>query len=194
MWHRIDTTKTRRAPRPIEYTLRFKFKASNNEAEYEALITGFKLGKEDGAKKLKVFSDSQSDLRKMALIVKGAKMILYHQKVRSVIEESDKVEVIKIPRSKNTLAESLSNLTISKINEKERTILVEELKERSIAKAKEVQQVSKQGPSWMDSIKSWLQNGTLPLDKKEAQVIMRKAPRYIIINEKLYKRSFSTPF
>ena len=51
-------------------------------------------------------------------------MILYHQKVQSLIKEFDKVKMIKIPRSENALANSLSKLTISKVNEKERTILV----------------------------------------------------------------------
>ena len=40
----------------LEYALSFKFKASNNEVDYEALITSLKLAKEIGVKKLKVFS------------------------------------------------------------------------------------------------------------------------------------------
>ena len=65
-------------------------------------------------------------------------MILYHQKVWNLIEEFEKVEVIKIPRFENTLVDSLSKLTISKVNEERRIILVEELKKRSISEAKKV--------------------------------------------------------
>jgi len=36
----------------IEQTLRFAFKASNNQTEYEALIAGILLAKETGAKSL----------------------------------------------------------------------------------------------------------------------------------------------
>ncbi|KAM2201170.1 hypothetical protein ACFX1R_001027 [Malus domestica] len=43
----------------IEYALRFKFKASNNEAEYEALIVGLRLAKHLGVKRIDIFSDSQ---------------------------------------------------------------------------------------------------------------------------------------
>ncbi len=47
----------------IEQALRFAFKASNNQAEYEALIVGMLLAKEMGAKGLLAKSDS--------LLVKG---------------------------------------------------------------------------------------------------------------------------
>ena len=43
----------------FEYALRFAFPASNNGAEYEALMIGLKLAKELGVDELKVFNDSQ---------------------------------------------------------------------------------------------------------------------------------------
>jgi len=43
----------------IEQALRFSFKASNNQAEYEALIAGMLLAKEMGAQSLLAKSDSQ---------------------------------------------------------------------------------------------------------------------------------------
>ena len=43
----------------ISFALRFGFKASNNKAEYEALLAGLRLTKEMGAEKLEIFSDSQ---------------------------------------------------------------------------------------------------------------------------------------
>ena len=39
--------------------LRFGFKASNNEVEYEALIAGLNLAKEMKVESLKIYSDSQ---------------------------------------------------------------------------------------------------------------------------------------
>ena len=39
--------------------LRFGFKASNNEAEYEALIAGLELAKEMKVESLDIFNDSQ---------------------------------------------------------------------------------------------------------------------------------------
>ena len=42
----------------ITYALKFGFKASNNEAEYEALLPGLRLAKELKAGHLQIFSDS----------------------------------------------------------------------------------------------------------------------------------------
>lgn len=43
----------------IEYALQLGFKASNNEAKYEALLVSLRLACIIGAKHLHIFSDSQ---------------------------------------------------------------------------------------------------------------------------------------
>lgn len=43
----------------VEYSLCFKFKASNNEAEYESLDMGLKIARDLKVQHLKVYSDSQ---------------------------------------------------------------------------------------------------------------------------------------
>ena len=64
----------------LEYALRFKFKASNNEAKYESFIISLKLTKEIEPRRLKMFSDSLLVVNQTNgdYVVKGAKMILYH--------------------------------------------------------------------------------------------------------------------
>ena len=42
----------------LEYALRFGFKASNNEAEYEALLVGLQLSAALGVEQIRVYSDS----------------------------------------------------------------------------------------------------------------------------------------
>ena len=49
---------TRLMGETIEYALHFTFSASNNEAEYEALLTSLKLAEGLGVSELRVFSDS----------------------------------------------------------------------------------------------------------------------------------------
>ncbi|GKV25969.1 hypothetical protein SLEP1_g35338 [Rubroshorea leprosula] len=48
-------------------------------------------------------------------------------------------------------------------------------------------------PSWTDPIISLLQDGTVPTDKQEEMRLRKKASRYTLVNEVLYKRSFSLP-
>ncbi|KAM2753452.1 hypothetical protein EV2_002368 [Malus domestica] len=42
----------------MEYAIRFKYKVSNNEAEYEALLAGLCLAKHLGVKRIDIFNDS----------------------------------------------------------------------------------------------------------------------------------------
>ncbi|KAL0453648.1 UNVERIFIED_CONTAM: hypothetical protein Slati_1342900 [Sesamum latifolium] len=43
----------------VEFAIKFGFKASNNEAEYEALVIGMRMDHEAGARHLLACSDSQ---------------------------------------------------------------------------------------------------------------------------------------
>ena len=60
----------------MPYALHFDFNASNNEVEYETLITGLKLAKEVEVKSLKVHSDSQLIVNQVnrEYVVKGERM------------------------------------------------------------------------------------------------------------------------
>ena len=48
-------------------------------------------------------------------------------------------------------------------------------------------------PSWMDPIVRYLKTGVLPTDTSAAHKIRRMAPHYTLVDEQLYKRSFSLP-
>ena len=67
----------------IEYALRFGFQASNNEAEYEAVIAGLNLASSLEVNQLEVCSDSQLVVRQIedTYEAKSGRMILYLQKV-----------------------------------------------------------------------------------------------------------------
>lgn len=43
----------------LEYAIRFRFKVTNNEAEYEALVNGLKIAHKLEAKRIRVKSDSK---------------------------------------------------------------------------------------------------------------------------------------
>ena len=73
----------------IEYALRFGFQASNNEAEYEAVIVGLNLAHSMEVDQLEVCSDSQLVVRQIedTYEAKGEKNDPISQKGTGIIEE-----------------------------------------------------------------------------------------------------------
>ncbi|KAL0424764.1 UNVERIFIED_CONTAM: hypothetical protein Sradi_1011200 [Sesamum radiatum] len=73
----------------LQYAIKFNFAASNNEAEYEALIAGGKLALAAGAKHLKAYSDSQLVVNQIKgdYEAKGSKMTKKHSEVENIKEE-----------------------------------------------------------------------------------------------------------
>ena len=70
-----------------EYTLIFGFQASNNEAEYEAVIAGLNLAHFMEADQLEVSSDSPLVVKQIedSYETRGEKMILYLKKLRELL-------------------------------------------------------------------------------------------------------------
>ena len=68
----------------LSFALRFEFQASNNKAEYEALLARLRWAKEIGVETLEIYSDSQ-------LIVNLVKSE-YHAKKDKMMEDLGKVK------------------------------------------------------------------------------------------------------
>ena len=68
----------------IKYAVKLKYSATNNAAEYEALLTGLKLAIEVRDEHLKVYSDSQLVVNQVkdAYQVKELNIIKYVQKAK----------------------------------------------------------------------------------------------------------------
>ena len=69
--------------------MRYNFKATNNETEYEALIAGLSLAKQMGAENIQVFSDSQLIIIQVQgdYHAKDANMIRYLSVAKRLIGE-----------------------------------------------------------------------------------------------------------
>ena len=67
--------------------LRFRFKASDNEAKYEALIAGLNLPKEMKVESLEIYSDSQLIVCQVTdeYQVQGEEMVTYLQKAKDLL-------------------------------------------------------------------------------------------------------------
>ena len=73
----------------LEYSLKFDFKVTNNQVEYEALLAGLRLAKEVGARSLNIRSDSQFIITqlKREYEIKEPLLIKYAHIARELLEE-----------------------------------------------------------------------------------------------------------
>ena len=96
----------------IEYALRFGFQASNNEAEYKAVIASLNLAHSLEIDQLEVYSDSQLVVRQIedTYEAKSGRMILYLKKVQDLLKKFVLVLVRHIPRVENSRADALAKL------------------------------------------------------------------------------------
>ncbi|KAM2339537.1 hypothetical protein ACFX1X_019096 [Malus domestica] len=177
----------------IEYALRFKFKASNNEAEYKALIVGLRLSKHLGLKRIDIFSDSQLVVNQVTnnFDVKDSSMAAYLAQTQLLLKHFH-YQITQIPRAANSHADALARLASTVEDKIGRKIQVELLAAPSTMAAKVCN--LQQGDSWITPIYKFLAHGTLPNDKVQAKQIRYKATRYLIINDQLYKRGFNLPY
>jgi ribonuclease HI len=105
--------RSRSSPDKLKYMLRMSFpQASNNEAEYEALLHGMKIAKACGATRLKIFGDSnlvvQQVMNKCYAI--NDNMTAYRNLYYYLEGIFDGCKVSHISRASNEEAENLANI------------------------------------------------------------------------------------
>jgi len=94
------------------YVIRIHFAASNNIAEYEALVNGLKIGSELGVRCLDVRGNSQLliDQIMKASSCHGPKMEAYCKEVRQLEDKFYGLELIHIARRYNEAADELAKI------------------------------------------------------------------------------------
>lgn len=182
----------------LEKSLRLGFLATNNEAEYEALLEGMSMIRRLGGKCASIFSDSRLIVGQVSgeLEAKDERMQRYLARAKRLQAHFDDFRLTHIPRSGNTHADSLATLATSSAQPLPRVILVEDLCRPTEEEANgiRVHNVG-EGPSWMDPLVRFLKYDSLPDDKVKADKIRRRAPRFWLSEDsKLYRRSFSGPY
>ena len=179
----------------IEYTLRFGFRTSNNEAEYEAVIVGLNLAHSLEVDQLEVCSDSQLVVRQIEDTYKAisGRMILYLRKVRDLLKKFVLVQVKHVPRAENSRADALAKLMTASQEDLSSSTPVEYLAKPSIDLCDvQVTQI-RSDPNWMNPIWDYIIYGHLLDDPKEAAKIRTRSARFTNHKGSLYKRGFFTP-
>jgi ribonuclease HI len=87
-------------------------RATNNVAEYEALIVGLQAARVHGAADLEVYMDSRLVIEQMKgnFKVKAPGLKTLHERARGLAEEFDRITFTAVPRAENAAADRLSNL------------------------------------------------------------------------------------
>ena len=99
----------------IEKSVKLGFSATNNEAEYEALLQGMAMVQKMGGKIVEMFSDSRLVIGQVKgeLEARDARMQEYLSQVKCLQPSFDLFSLSHISRSGNTHTDSLATLATS---------------------------------------------------------------------------------
>jgi ribonuclease HI len=181
----------------IEQSIRLNFKTSNNEAEYEAVLAGLKSAKTLGARRLIVYCDSLLVASQIngEYMARDERMSAYLLKVQTAMTDFETVRIEQIGRNLNNHADALATLASVLSADFKRFIPIETLTTPSTDQPANYINAITVGPCWMDPYVTYLKEGVLPEQKKEAEIIRRKTARFWLSKDlKLYRRSFSGPY
>ena len=111
----------------IEKSLRLGFLATNNEAEYEALLQGMAMVQKMGGKAVEMFSNSRLVVGQVKgeLEAKDARMQEYLSHVKCLQLDFNLLSLSHVFRSGNTHVDSLATLATTSVGSLRRIILVE---------------------------------------------------------------------
>nr|XP_023882811.1 uncharacterized protein LOC111995134 [Quercus suber] len=182
----------------IEKSLRLRFSAINNEAEYEALLQRMVMVQKMGGKTVEMFSDSRLVVSQVKgeLETRDTRMQEYLSQVKLLQSDFDLFSLSHVSRSGNTHVDSLATLATSSVGDLPRIILIEHLdRAKEVGKgAVHIHQV-RVGPSWMNPTVRCLKDDIMPEEKSEAEKIRRNSSQFWLSEDyKLYKHSYSGPY
>ena len=181
----------------LEHSFRLGFRASNNKAEYKALLAGLRVASDLGAREVEVYLNCRLVVNQVrgSFEAKDPRMMEYSQLVKQTMDCFLSVRVVQVARGQNRHADSLATLASSLTEEVPRLIKVELVAEPSINAGVGVSLITTAKPCWMDPIIDFLVEDRVPADEKKAKKVCRVATRYwLSIDRKLYQRSFKGPY
>jgi ribonuclease HI len=203
----------------VRYVIRLHFPASNNVAEYEALVNGLRIAVELGVRRLDARGDSQLVIDQVMknFHCRDRKMEAYCDEVRRLEDKFYGLELNHIARRYNETADELAQIASGwtmvppdifsrdihqpsvKINdapEPEGTSAQPEVP--SIAEGEALRVEGEQNGvtpnlNWQTPYLEYLLRGELPLDKAEARRLARRAKSFVLLGDEkeLYHCSLS---
>ncbi|XP_013594570.1 PREDICTED: uncharacterized protein LOC106302652 [Brassica oleracea var. oleracea] len=186
----------------LEQSFRLEFHASNNKAEYEALLVGLRLAHGLKIRNIHAYCDSQLVANQYSgeYEARDERMDAYLKLIQDLSRDFNHFALTRIPCSENTQADALAALASSSDSGLRRIIPVEFIEHPSIGppvvnnliraqieNAEEVEDPPEENVDqseygydspWIEPIRSYIINGTLPTEKWAARKIKTQAARY----------------
>jgi ribonuclease HI len=181
----------------LKYALPLLFPASNNAAEYEALVHGLNIAILLGIKRLMVYGDSLvviSQINK-EWDCSNDSMGKYCTAVRKLEDKFEGLEFHHVERDRNTAADAWSKLGSSR-TQVPPGIFVQEVLNPSISldrveECNTLSQPESDSDDWRGPIIRYIKNEEEPDDINVAERIVRQSAHYTLIGETLYRRGAS---
>ncbi|VFQ90193.1 unnamed protein product [Cuscuta campestris] len=191
----------------------FMFKVSNNEAEYEALLSGLRIILNLKAEYVTIRCDSRLVVSQIKgeFDTKEEWMRLYKEAALELLKTLKGYELAQIPRAENTEADVLSKLSNDSPEHISMMAHIEDLGSPSIH-VQLISVITGETDGWITELIRYKKDGILPSGETAARLIKRRAPTYVIdscsfseydVNDKnemdlsviengrLYKRSYN---
>jgi ribonuclease HI len=189
----------------IPLSISCEFQATNNEAEYEALIAGLQLAKDMEIKYIQVFVDSLllTNHFNGSYAAKSEKLIKYLEILKKLSLYFEVFSITQVPREENAEADALANLASSlKIPEGTKIpithVFTPAIDEQLIGGISGAEGMQLDNPtdfeeSWMYPIMNYIQKDEIPKDENP-RTFRTKVTQYTILNNKLYRKSLAGPY
>jgi ribonuclease HI len=194
----------------LRYVLRLHFLASNNVAEYEALVNGLHIAIELGVRRLDARGDSQLVIDQ---VMKNShrrdpKMEAYCDEVRRLEDKFYRLELNHIARRYNETADELAKISLGRTmvtpdvfsrDIHQPSVKIDDTPDPKETSAAEGEALRVDGErngiapnrNWQTPYLQYLHRGELPLDKPEARRLARRAKLFVLLGDEkeLYHRS-----
>ena len=122
--------------------------------------------------------------------VKDPLLLRYYHKVLNIMQNFSNVEIKHIPREQNSRDDSLSKLA-SQRRQTQHNSIIQRIMNSLTVGVEECLAVAKTKDVWIKSYKEIIKNQEQGIENDVK--IARKAAKFVIIGEELYKRGHSTP-
>ncbi|XP_071712953.1 uncharacterized protein [Rutidosis leptorrhynchoides] len=164
----------------ITYAILLKITASNDEAEYEALLAGLGLAKSIDIQQLTAYVDLQPVASQLngSFEARDTSMQKYLELAKFLVLNFVGFEIKQIPCNRNKKADSLSKLASLLYDHFTKKVMVEVLERKSSDEETLMATITEEEDCWMTPFIWYLTHGTLPEDKLQACRIRMRAPMY----------------